>query len=406
MKSYRCIIWLITLFPSMQAVAQDANNNIFTYIIQRGEDIETVAARHGTTADELRKRNPGLDVFFSGMEIKVPKAAASGNISYGMPPHAGNAHASAIRLTATSPHGKLLAEAQKEQTDGNYKKAAKLYSKIIENHKGGTDWNIYLARGYCQYQRGKYKSAIEDIEAVLNDEQCSGSDRDMVSGFLEDAQAKREEQLSRRGELWGEIIGTTALIGANVYAASQSAKAQGNSAGTWTVAQRKNLGSMSDTEFNAYINQSMQQIWQQTQLQVKTQFAQEKAQVDNNFIQTYRQLNGRDPSEWEIQQNYNSYMQTRINAANAVSEASAYSNSDFGENQNGSSSGTPETTITKHECSMCHGTGRIGKEFNPPSYDGNPDNTKVKCEECGGIFLKSSGHAHVPCPVCHGKKYL
>lgn len=406
MKAHRCVIWLIAFVSFTQTVAQNIGNPTMPYIIQRGEDIETVAAKYGITADELRKYNPEFDAFFSGMEIKVPRATTFGNIAYGIQPHVGNANTSATKPMAASPYGNILVEAQKEQADGDYKKAAKLYSKIIESNQGSTDWNIYLARGYCQYQRGKYKSAIKDLESALNDGQCLGSDRDMVSDFLEYAQAKREEQLSRRGELWGSIIGTTALIGANAYAASQSAKAPGNnSAGTWAAAPRKNLGSMSDAEFNAYINQNMQQIWQQTQLQVQTQFAQEKAQVNNNFIQTYRQLNGKAPSEWEIQQNYNSYMQTRINAANAVSRAGAYGSSDSDETKSSANNGTGRVTGNKHECSMCHGTGRIGKETHPANF-GYEDNTKIKCNECGGVFLRSSGHVHESCPVCHGEKYL
>lgn len=63
----------------------------------------------------------------------------------------------------------------------------------------------------------------------------------------------------------------------------------------------------------------------------------------------------------------------------------------------------PRTKIvSNHQCSLCHGTGRIGKEMNTPQF-GLGDTSKEKCNECGEWFPKSWGHTHVTCPNCHGK---
>ena len=54
-----------------------------------------------------------------------------------------------------------------------------------------------------------------------------------------------------------------------------------------------------------------------------------------------------------------------------------------------------------HTCSLCNGSGRYQKDFNPSTF-GTMD-YKVRCNECGGYFMKSTGHSHIPCPQCHGK---
>ena len=76
----------------------------------------------------------------------------------------------------------------------------------------------------------------------------------------------------------------------------------------------------------------------------------------------------------------------------------------------GSSINTSISTTTKktdsvstHECSLCHGKKRIVKDTFPPMF-GTAD-YKVKCNECGEYFLRSTGHTHIPCPQCHGKGY-
>lgn len=59
---------------------------------------------------------------------------------------------------------------------------------------------------------------------------------------------------------------------------------------------------------------------------------------------------------------------------------------------------------TKHTCSLCHGQKRIVKDTYPALY-GTTD-YKVRCNECGGYFLRSMGHTHITCPQCHGRGYF
>ena len=80
-------------------------------------------------------------------------------------------------------------------------------------------------------------------------------------------------------------------------------------------------------------------------------------------------------------------------------------------NKNGSSSSsriqntTPSRKQpTKHTCSLCNGQRRIVKDTYPSLY-GQSD-YQVKCNECGGYFMRSIGHTHTTCPQCHGKGYF
>lgn len=59
---------------------------------------------------------------------------------------------------------------------------------------------------------------------------------------------------------------------------------------------------------------------------------------------------------------------------------------------------------TRHTCSLCHGQKRIVKDTYPALY-GTTD-YKVRCNECGGYFLRSMGHTHITCPQCHGRGYF
>lgn len=58
----------------------------------------------------------------------------------------------------------------------------------------------------------------------------------------------------------------------------------------------------------------------------------------------------------------------------------------------------------RHTCSLCHGNKRIVRDTWPSLY-GTKD-YQVKCNECGGYFMRSTGHVHIPCPNCRGKGYF
>ena len=65
---------------------------------------------------------------------------------------------------------------------------------------------------------------------------------------------------------------------------------------------------------------------------------------------------------------------------------------------------TSDNPAIKHTCPLCHGNKRIVRNINISLYGQN--DYQVKCHECGGYFMRSTGHTHIMCPQCHGKGYF
>lgn len=58
----------------------------------------------------------------------------------------------------------------------------------------------------------------------------------------------------------------------------------------------------------------------------------------------------------------------------------------------------------KHTCPLCHGAKRIVKDTYTPLY--GTEDYRVRCNECGEYFMRSTGHTHITCPQCHGRGYF
>ena len=102
-------------------------------------------------------------------------------------------------------------------------------------------------------------------------------------------------------------------------------------------------------------------------------------------------------------------------SGNSGSYSPSYPNNGYGgdcnTNNGGSSSSyhrqntaLSRTQPVKHICSLCNGQRRIVKDTYPSLY--GQSNYQVKCNECGGYFMRSTGHTHITCPQCHGKGYF
>ena len=98
------------------------------------------------------------------------------------------------------------------------------------------------------------------------------------------------------------------------------------------------------------------------------------------------------------------YRLEKAQAYQAVKGQQNTSNSKSSSPQKVSSHTQQSYSTTLRQCSHCHGTGKVPYESNSATFGTN--DYRVKCSECGETHMKSTGHTHVTCPICHGKCYL
>jgi len=68
-----------------------------------------------------------------------------------------------------------------------------------------------------------------------------------------------------------------------------------------------------------------------------------------------------------------------------------------------SSSKSSSSTTTRHQCSLCHGSGSYIRDYHVATYGLD---SKKYCDICKTSYMASTGHSHVTCPQCHGKGYF
>lgn len=178
-------------------------------------------------------------------------------------------------------------------------------------------------------------------------------------------------------------------------AASQSdAGAMGY--GTTAMPQGKSLGSMSNAEFSAYINNSLAQIANLSVMQVQQQWVQEEVQVKSNFAAGYRRMNGRDPSAEEVQAAYNAYIQTKVNAFKTSQMASSgMYDRELGI---GDDAGTNKTKTTAAPRTR---NGFKCAKLTPTDL-AHCNNSGV-CSACNGRKVRYVNGELMPCKICYEK---
>lgn len=134
-------------------------------------------------------------------------------------------------------------------------------------------------------------------------------------------------------------------------------------------------------------------------MQVAQQQAQMNAVNEQLIRTTVRQVNEAEQAEYQAAKKYRPNLtleQFRREKAQAYQNVNG-----SGSNTRSSSSTSGSTSSSSRQCNYCNGTGRRVYDTNPPTF-GLDNGEKVKCNECGQTFLKSTGHTHVSCQYCGG----
>lgn len=265
---------LVIMFFVCNWTALKAKNIVHT--VDRGETIEYIASVYGISVDALRAANPGLETFYTGMDITIPIEKTDAR----------------LEEQKLSVQNSLYSEAMALMQEGKYKEAVKLYDKILVD--GRTPLAVYYNRGKAQYSRGKLNESIVDFNYVVQyDKDNSYPD---AENLLAEVKRKKEIKDAERQQMWANIgvaLATTAQVAANAYVAHENEKAQRKTSGNngvsknyegMTMAEKLNNPAYLNSEYNRLLNQSIQEV----QIQEMQEYQQARI--------GYQQMTGKDLS--------------------------------------------------------------------------------------------------------------
>lgn len=387
MNRIRLYIFLMILLAIMPVKSQ----NLKTYVVQRGETIDWIAEKFNVSAEELKAVNIGLESFYTGLQINIPlQESQSHHVSAGMSESDTQFMENLCKYMSDCDMADSMFEAKE------YKKAQKQYKYVIEKYRNVLPCeDAVYAYALCSYNRKKWKSAIEDLSAVVINEICSEAQREHCKELLEKAREYREQQLEKRSNIIGNIFMAAASVSANVLSAYNNKN--WNSAPTMSSGQ--SIGSMSNSQYSSYVNTSLNNIARNSILQVQQQWKQEEQQVKNNYIAIYRQINGRDPNEQEIQAAYDSFVQIKVNAYRSTLEASSFEDGNNGNDKKQDTSKDNTKKILGYQCTVCRDTGICSTCNGSGWQDGFADIhdhygagiNKIPCANCSDSRSKGNG---------------
>lgn len=409
-------ILLIALLPVV-ALGQERE-----HLVKRGESIASISALYGIDEQALMAANPRLNDFcVVGMKLVIPASLASID-------NAESAESKDLDRVSS-----LWEEGDYAFNRKDYKKAAKLYTEALDINSNNP--HLHYNLGLCYFNREKYKKAVDEFGYCIyrsQDEEISKKAKELQAVASERLAEERE----RRREIWSAVgiaAAGTALAVGTALVASQSTPSTYQSRPSYSTSGGRISNATLD-QIDAYANQEImrnrQQFYQTSAMNyaIRTQMNMNKMNENARKFEQNNRVLGVTMTFWaEWQKNpsqdhtmlFTRVFQDKYGCAPSIEELNYFqevfisglarmsggSSEEESSNSNDSYSGTTiSSSGSRIVCSLCHGTGRIAKDTNPPDF-GLTD-YKKKCNECGEYYYASSGHTHITCPNCHGHKYI
>lgn len=200
----------VIILLSLSIIIQVHGQEIKKHVVQRGETLESIAKDYNLSPNELHNANNDMEIFYTGLEINVPikktMIASTGTKQ--------SSNSDEQFLKTLAAYWDDCEIANKLFETHNYSKAQKQYQQTIKKYKGILPCEDALyGNALCSYNREKWKSAIEDLNMVINNEECSQGQRDHCKRLLAKAQSYRDQQLENRSNFWGGLFMTAATVG-------------------------------------------------------------------------------------------------------------------------------------------------------------------------------------------------
>lgn len=270
---------------------------------------------------------------------------------------------------------KYFEQGEYEFDKKNYKKAIEFYNQAISVRKDGS---AYYNIGAAFYNLRKYKDAIKNLNSCVansRSQRVTDKAKDLIIECEQCLQQKRE----RRANLWLGFLGAAINVAATVVQTNNAIKnynsnTSNTSAGSGGFKRDTSLDYLLDPRYA--MHQVQQQNW-------------------NEYLQMTNGGQTMTYDEW--------YALKAQAWAESQKTEDGENTSNYSSSSSSNSSYSPGSTSSSNKaCPQCHGSGRMEYNTNPPQFGMN-NAYKVRCNECGKEVLKSWGHTHITCKICHGK---
>ena len=236
----------VIILLSLSTIIQVNGQEIKKHVVHRGETLESIAKDYNLSPNELHNANNDMKIFYTGLEINVPikktMIASTGTKQ--------SSNSDEQFLMTLAAYWDDCEIANKLFEAHNYSKAQKQYQQTIKKYKDILPCEDALyGNALCSYNREKWKSAIEDLNMVINNEECSEGQRDHCKRLLAKAQSYRDQQLENRSNFWGGLFMTAATVGvAYMNAKSETKPTSGTlSSSTSTTSYSDDSSTRSET---------------------------------------------------------------------------------------------------------------------------------------------------------------
>ena len=186
-----------------------------TIIVGFGETFETIAVKYGITLSDLKTANPGKERCYAGMKLIVPQ------------PQISPIGISGVSSDLVRQSDSLLILAKAVRSSGQYKKAIKIYDKVI-NMSVRRAYG-YAGRGECHYDLKNLKKAKSDLTSAIISGELASIEKSWCEDALEEVEKGLQTKREKRNRVWRNIglaVAATAAVAATTYVASEQAKAQ------------------------------------------------------------------------------------------------------------------------------------------------------------------------------------
>lgn len=209
------ICFLIILFSGFKAIGQTIH-----HIVEKGEDIQSIAKLYDTTCSKLAEMNNGIDVFYTGLAIEIP-----------IPEDLSISELRKNEEQVLQYYAEYKQLKERYKPGAHTKEEGKNYQDLINRYKGVSSCsNAYYKLAETYYFRDKYNKAIENFNIALNGRGLTAKNRRLSHAYIEKIEEILRKRAEKNNRIWNNVCNGLAQglqAGANAYMQYEQMKQSG-----------------------------------------------------------------------------------------------------------------------------------------------------------------------------------